>query len=536
MKRVIRQRITLLALLLALAPLATWSCKQEPEVIDITVQSDFSRLVAALENVDASLSERMALLESAMQSGLADNKSAVALVRQAVQALRGSLEDKLAAVSEAVRSQGTSLETKMALIEAAIRTGFADGQAQRALLQEAIASLGGSLEEKVAALEKAVKNQSSALETKLGLIEAAFKDGLADNEAAQDLLKEAIVSLGGTLEDKLAAIDAALDSQMSGLTTKISLIETALTNGFSSGEKALQQFQTALSALKGTVDGEDEKIDAIIKTLGEMDPSTGSVSAALSQILSSVDELSSYDAMLSSILQRAELLVGRINGHAFVEMGDGLKWATCNVGATSPMDRGGHYAWGELETKRSYILGNYKWMKTGENTQECMTKYSFADNHKSGIWYDGDTYIGNGDGVEHKDFASYDYEDDVARQKWGASWRIPTFEELSGLMDTNRFDWKWTENYQGTGVMGMVVTSKIPGYESNSIFLPTGGIRYESTTGVSDVHTGYYGSSSLLGVSYNGGVILFSYYLGTKFFESGAADRSMGCTLRPVSD
>ena len=589
MKRVIRHRITLLALLLALAPLATWSCEQEPEVIEITVQSDFSQLVAALENADASLSERMALLESAMKSGLADSQAAVALVRQAVQALRGSLEDKLAAVSEAVKSQGTSLETKLALIEAAIRTGFADAQAQRTLLQEAIASLGGNFEEKVAALEKAVKSQSTSLETKLGLVEAAFKDGLADNEAAQSLLKESIESLGGTLEEKMAAIGTALADQqvaisaklplietalaegfaagktrqdlllqalsslegseaeklaamesalvsgMSGLTTKIALIETALTNGFSSGATALQQIQTAMSALKGTINGEDGKIDSIIKTLGQMDSSTGSVCAALSQILVSLDTLSDYYARMESIFQSLELLMGRINGRAFVEMGDGLKWGICNVGAIDPWETGLYFAWGETVNKMDYSWDTYEWMQEGQNSEGYMTKYTYPDKQnkvRQVLWYDGDVFVGD----NKKSFADYDYEDDMARQAWGATWRIPTFKELEWLMDDNHCEWVWTTDYEGTGVSGMVVKSKIPGYETNSIFLPVGGLqkgRAQEQTSI-----GYYWSSTLEEASYQGGVIDFGLrgVPQTVFKRSGCNDRYIGSLYRPVSD
>ena len=35
-----------------------------------------------------------------------------------------------------------------------------------------------------------------------------------------------------------------------------------------------------------------------------------------------------------------------INGHVYVEMGDGLKWATCNVGADKPEKVGTLFAWG----------------------------------------------------------------------------------------------------------------------------------------------------------------------------------------------
>ena len=33
-------------------------------------------------------------------------------------------------------------------------------------------------------------------------------------------------------------------------------------------------------------------------------------------------------------------IINEINGHEYVEMGDGLKWATCNVGASVPQEAG----------------------------------------------------------------------------------------------------------------------------------------------------------------------------------------------------
>ena len=49
----------------------------------------------------------------------------------------------------------------------------------------------------------------------------------------------------------------------------------------------------------------------------------------------------------------AKFVIRLINGYEWVNLGlpSGLKWATCNVGATSPEDCGGYYAWGEVEEK-----------------------------------------------------------------------------------------------------------------------------------------------------------------------------------------
>ena len=47
---------------------------------------------------------------------------------------------------------------------------------------------------------------------------------------------------------------------------------------------------------------------------------------------------------------------GQHNGHEYVDLGlpSGLKWATCNVGASSPEDYGDYFAWGETSPKAEY--------------------------------------------------------------------------------------------------------------------------------------------------------------------------------------
>lgn len=49
------------------------------------------------------------------------------------------------------------------------------------------------------------------------------------------------------------------------------------------------------------------------------------------------------------------------NGHEYVDLGlpSGTLWATCNVGANSPEQTGGYYAWGEKNTKTLYEESTY---------------------------------------------------------------------------------------------------------------------------------------------------------------------------------
>lgn len=61
------------------------------------------------------------------------------------------------------------------------------------------------------------------------------------------------------------------------------------------------------------------------------------------------------------------------SGHEYVDLGLSVKWATMNVGATSPEGYGNYYAWGETETKSSYTINNYKWYDSSKGT---YTKYT----------------------------------------------------------------------------------------------------------------------------------------------------------------
>lgn len=119
------------------------------------------------------------------------------------------------------------------------------------------------------------------------------------------------------------------------------------------------------------------------------------------------------------------------NGHEWVDLGLSVKWATCNVGASSPTEYGNYYAWGEITPKSEYRVTN------SVTYGKCLNCIS------------GD--------------ATYD----AARANWGAPWRMPTAEEIDELVD--KCIWEWTTL---DGVAGCKVTSPVNG---NSIFLPAAG-------------------------------------------------------------
>ena len=156
------------------------------------------------------------------------------------------------------------------------------------------------------------------------------------------------------------------------------------------------------------------------------------------------------------------------NGDYAVDLGLSVRWATCNVGATTPEGYGDYFAWGDTATyyKPGYARedpqAHWKEGKTGYNwssykycygTYNTLTKYCNKSSYGN---VDSDTTIL--------------LVDDVAHYKWGGNWRMPTKAELKELSDS--CDWTWvTQN----GVNGWRVTSRK--YLSRSIFLPAAGYR-----------------------------------------------------------
>ena len=181
----------------------------------------------------------------------------------------------------------------------------------------------------------------------------------------------------------------------------------------------------------------------------------------------------------------------------YVDLGlpSGIKWATCNVGATKPEEYGDYFAGGEIKPKTAYSWSTYFDTIDGGST---FTKYTTA----------GKTML--------------DLEDDAAHVVWGGEWRMPTNEEWTELC--NNCTWIWTIL---NGVNGYKVKSKING---NSIFLPAAGYRYSGSLGRAG-SCGFYWSSSLYTDSpyYAWYVSFSSDYVGRDDYG-----RYYGQSVRPV--
>lgn len=201
------------------------------------------------------------------------------------------------------------------------------------------------------------------------------------------------------------------------------------------------------------------------------------------------------------------------NNYAWIEIG-GLRWATMNIGAVNETDTGLYFQWGDTqgytaaqvgedEGQKYFDSSDYKY---SNNNGSVMTKYNSTD---------GKTVL--------------DASDDAAQANWGGAWRMPTAEEYVAL--SNAVNTTWTDNYQGSGVAGMICTDKTD--NSKELFFPASGLCFHGDSRDAGLF-GYYWSSSLSSEDVFG-----SYFLG--FFSSGTNwkvnnSRYFGYTVRGVMD
>lgn len=200
---------------------------------------------------------------------------------------------------------------------------------------------------------------------------------------------------------------------------------------------------------------------------------------------------------------------GTMAGHTYVDLGlpSRTLWATYNLGASMPTEYGGHYAWGETETKSWYFDDTYKFYDDSHK----ITKYCF---YKS---------KGNPDGK-----SELDPEDDVAMVRWGSNWSMPTKEQFKELASYCTFVRK--DIYvNGKQIIGYLGTSEINGH---TIYIPCAGWEYRD---VPNNHMfAWYWSRNLAESSDD-----YAYYMTiveeTKKMDVMEAMRLQGLSIRPVT-
>ena len=184
---------------------------------------------------------------------------------------------------------------------------------------------------------------------------------------------------------------------------------------------------------------------------------------------------------VDGIKQSVDVFVNPVmNGQYYVDLGLSVKWAVKNVGASTRKDFGNHYCWGETRVRAYGDNATYKFFLSRPYEKLYINKY-FTQNIQSSANLEG-TY---------DNLSILEEEDDIVAITWGKGWRMPTVDEYQELYDNCSFKWE-----QINGTYGVMLTSKIEGYQDRCLFLPAGGHpAWGLSTGANQ--NGYYWTSSL---------------------------------------
>ena len=170
-----------------------------------------------------------------------------------------------------------------------------------------------------------------------------------------------------------------------------------------------------------------------------------------------------------------------------IDLGIGVKFACCNVGASAPWEYGGYYAWGETEEKVYYEHNTYKYYNSSTDEYQSLGR----------------------------DIAGTQY--DVARVKWGGGWHMPSHDQLELLCNKCSSEW---------GSVNGVKGRKFTGPNGVSIFLPAAG---DNTGNVGD---GCYWSSTWS--PYYGRTYDFFFDNSDVYWSTPL--RCYGLSVRPVTE
>ena len=160
---------------------------------------------------------------------------------------------------------------------------------------------------------------------------------------------------------------------------------------------------------------------------------------------------------------------------------NGVRWAKWNIGATSAEGYGDYFAWGAVYPQASYGSGDYR-----------------------------ESYMG----------ADMTSAHDIATQKLGANWHMPTSAEINSIIDQEGVTWEYTSE---NGVDGYKVKND---GASDYIFIPAAGC----WEGSFENDGGYYWSATS---KYTYGRASYLYFepWGVHRDES---NRNRGFSIRPV--
>lgn len=138
----------------------------------------------------------------------------------------------------------------------------------------------------------------------------------------------------------------------------------------------------------------------------------------------------------------------------------GTLWAQCNLGASSPIDHGSRYQWGELEPSSSSSLSDYCFFKS-ETVVNSLGIETSIQGYTKYVLNASNGFQGYCDNI-----STLNIEDDAAQSTWGGNWKMPSKQQLNELMNNTNIS---TTMFNGVKIA--VITSNRNG---NFILMPLG--------------------------------------------------------------
>ena len=189
--------------------------------------------------------------------------------------------------------------------------------------------------------------------------------------------------------------------------------------------------------------------------------------------------------MTSCENKKDEPKVSDANGHAWVDLGLSVKWATMNVGATKPEGIGAYFAWGEITEKEFCTIENYTY-------KENPTVLPLSN--------------------------------DAARVNWGGDWRMPTQAEYNELITNCIITREDTYTVRFTSTNG------------NYILMPLAGFAKEDGTFKNVGDCGYYWTNAINANNSAQAIDLIfqETFSGAQVLGFYGGNRFCGLSVRPV--